>query len=51
MYPARTRWLKAQLNLTDLPAVDCSDFTQWYKDVSPHSAVMIFPAAYLNSPS
>ncbi|WP_458131436.1 Lnb N-terminal periplasmic domain-containing protein [Pseudomonas sp. R3-41] len=51
VYPARTRWLKAQLNLTDLPAVDCSDFTQWFKDVSPHSAVMIFPAAYLNSPS
>ncbi|SDB61264.1 protein of unknown function [Pseudomonas sp. NFACC23-1] len=51
VYPARTRWLKAQLNLTDLPAVDCSDFNQWFKDVSPHSAVMIFPAAYLNSPS
>lgn len=51
VYPARTRWLKAQLNLTDLPVVNCSDFTQWFKDVSPHSAVMIFPAAYLNSPS
>ena len=51
VYPARTRWLKAQLNLTDMPAVNCSDFTQWFKDVSPHSAVMIFPAAYLNSPS
>ncbi|MGR4976706.1 DUF4105 domain-containing protein [Pseudomonas sp. LARHCG127] len=51
VYPARTRWLKAQLNLADLPAVDCRDFTQWFKDVAPHSAVMIFPAAYLNSPS
>lgn len=51
VYPARTRWLKAQLNLTDLPTVDCSEFNQWFKDVSPHSAVMIFPAAYLNSPS
>ena len=51
VYPARTRWLKAQLNLTDLPVVDCREFTQWFKDVSPHSAVMIFPAAYLNSPS
>ncbi|WP_055136430.1 DUF4105 domain-containing protein [Pseudomonas corrugata] len=51
VYPARTRWLKAQLNLTDLPVVDCSEFKQWFKDVSPHSAVMIFPAAYLNSPS
>ncbi len=51
VYPARARWLKAQLNLTDLPAPDCAEFKQWFKDVSPHSAVMIFPAAYLNSPS
>ncbi|PKH13391.1 hypothetical protein BI292_21390 [Pseudomonas sp. 43NM1] len=51
VYPARTRWLKAQLNLTDLPAPQCSEFKQWFKDVAPHSAVMIFPAAYLNSPS
>ncbi|MCL6700081.1 DUF4105 domain-containing protein [Pseudomonas sp. T1.Ur] len=51
VYPARTRWLKKQLDLKDLPAINCSDYTQWFKDVSPHSAVMIFPAAYLNSPS
>jgi hypothetical protein len=51
VYPARTRWLKAQLNLTDMPVLDCAEFKQWFKDVSPHSAVMIFPAAYLNSPS
>ncbi|MHC8405734.1 Lnb N-terminal periplasmic domain-containing protein [Pseudomonas sp. TMB3-21] len=51
VYPARTRWLKAQLSLTDLPKPDCAEFTQWFKDVAPHSAVMIFPAAYLNSPS
>lgn len=51
VYPARTRWLKAQLNLSDLPKLPCTEFKQWFKDVSPHSAVMIFPAAYLNSPS
>ncbi len=51
LYPARTRWLKDHLHLTDLPAVDCVEFKQWFKDVAPHSAVMIFPAAYLNSPS
>ena len=39
------------MQLTDLPAVDCKEFKQWFKDVAPHSAVMIFPAAYLNSPS
>ena len=51
VYPARTRWLKTQLNLTDLPMPACSEYKKWFKDVSPHSAVMIFPAAYLNSPS
>ncbi|MEG0968215.1 MAG: DUF4105 domain-containing protein [Pseudomonas sp.] len=51
VFPARTRWLREQLQLDDLPAPDCKEYTQWYKDVSPHSAVMIFPAAYLNSPS
>ncbi|MGV8890771.1 MAG: DUF4105 domain-containing protein [Pseudomonas sp.] len=51
VYPARTRWLKAQLNLSGLPKLPCTEFKQWFKDVSPHSAVMIFPAAYLNSPS
>ena len=51
VYPARTRWLKAQLKLSDLPAPECAEYKKWFKDVSPHSAVMIFPAAYLNSPS
>ena len=51
VYPARTRWLKDQLNLTGLPKAECTEFNQWFKDVAPHSTVMIFPAAYLNSPS
>ncbi|VVP11654.1 DUF4105 domain-containing protein [Pseudomonas fluorescens] len=51
VYPARTRWLKTQLKLTDLPTPACAEYKKWFKDVSPHSAVMIFPAAYLNSPS
>ncbi|MGO2770330.1 Lnb N-terminal periplasmic domain-containing protein [Pseudomonas taetrolens] len=51
VYPARTRWLKDQLNLTGLPKAECTEFNQWFKDVVPHSTVMIFPAAYLNSPS
>ena len=42
---------QAQLNLNDLPKADCAEFTQWFSDVAPHSTVMIFPAAYLNSPS
>ena len=51
IYPARTRWLRERLHLTDLPAPDCAEYKRWFEDVSPHSAVLIFPAAYLNSPS
>ncbi|MGY4533731.1 hypothetical protein ACVW0Y_002864 [Pseudomonas sp. TE3786] len=51
VYPARTRWLREQLQLSDLPTTDCSEFRAWFKDIAPHSAVLIFPAAYLNSPS
>ncbi len=51
VYPARTRWLREQLQLTDLPSPDCAEYKRWFQDVSPHSAVLIFPAAYLNSPS
>ncbi len=51
VFPARTRWLRDQLQLKDLPRVDCQGFNAWFKDVSPHSTVLIFPAAYLNSPS
>ncbi|MBD1587998.1 DUF4105 domain-containing protein [Pseudomonas typographi] len=50
-YPARARWLEAQLHLTDLPHVQCDEFTQWYKAIAPYSTVLVFPAAYLNSPS
>lgn len=51
VYPARTRWLREQLQLTDLPQPDCQEYKRWYQDVSPDSAVLVFPAAYLNSPS
>ncbi len=51
VFPARTRWLRQQLGLNDLPNVECAEFTKWFSDVAPHSAVLIFPAAYLNSPS
>lgn len=51
VYPARTRWLRERLELDDLPAVDCHEFATWLQDIAPHSTVLVFPAAYLNSPS
>lgn len=50
-YPARTRWLREQLQLTNLPTPDCSEYRIWYADINPHSVVLIYPAAYLGSPS
>lgn len=51
LYPARTRWLREQLDLHDLPQPTCNEFLAWYRDIAPHSTVLVFPAAYLNSPS
>ncbi len=45
--PARTRWLKGPVQL-----LTCPPWVQEFavvQDVAPHGAVMIFPAAYLNS--
>lgn len=50
-YPARSRWLIEQLQLKALPQPQCSEFRAWYKDINPDSATLVFPAAYLNSPS
>ncbi|WP_263140962.1 DUF4105 domain-containing protein [Pseudomonas sp. RIT-PI-AD] len=51
VYPARTRWLRERLQLNDLPQPACAEFRKWYVDVNPNSTVLVFPAAYLNSPS
>jgi hypothetical protein len=51
VFPARTRWLRDQLQLDDLPNPRCTEYRHWFDDIQPHSAVLIFPAAYLNSPS
>ena len=50
-YPSRTRWLREQLQLTDLPTPDCVEYRSWYDDINPHATVLVFPDAYLNSPS
>lgn len=50
-YPSRTRWLREQLVLADLPVVECPEYDDWFADIDPHSTVLVFPDAYLNSPS
>ncbi|MCP4410295.1 MAG: DUF4105 domain-containing protein [Gammaproteobacteria bacterium] len=52
-FPARTHWLKQQLSIdtSRLPAPDCPSFEQWFEKLNPGGASLIFPAAYLDSPS
>lgn len=50
---ARYQWLKRELafdsaKLTEQP---CRRFHAWYATLNPHEVTLIFPAAFLNSPS
>jgi len=52
LYPARATWISEVLGPgfeTDLST--CADLNQWLEEISPKGLTLIFPAAYLNSPS
>ncbi len=52
-FPARLHWLNQRLDLTalGLPVKHCKKLRQWRKTLSAEHATLVFPAAYLNSPS
>ncbi|MCB5161013.1 DUF4105 domain-containing protein [Marinomonas algarum] len=50
-YPARFNWLKGQQMGKDFIEVDCPEFQDWYNTIDGESIHLVFPAAYLNSPS
>ena len=52
-FPARLHWLDQQLDLhtLGLPAVHCNALKKWRKTLKAEHATLVFPAAYLNSPS
>ncbi|MEE9319095.1 MAG: DUF4105 domain-containing protein [Granulosicoccus sp.] len=48
----REKWLRDKLGLTQEPVPEfCTDYHQWRANISAHSVTLVFPAAYLNSPS
>lgn len=49
-FPARTAWLKEQLDLS-LPAVDCPAYEAWTETLNTETVTLVFAASYLNSPS
>lgn len=52
-FPARFYWLQNQLNFdkTQIPAPKCIKYNKWRNQFNGHSVALVFPSAYLNSPS
>lgn len=51
-YPARFHWLKEKLGESlRNPTVQCDDLNKWLAAFNAQSLTLIYPAAYLNSPS
>ncbi|SBS26834.1 hypothetical protein MAQ5080_00633 [Marinomonas aquimarina] len=50
-YPARMAWLQAQLPDTYFEPVSCTEFEAWRAQLNAEKVFLVFPAAYLNSPS
>lgn len=52
-FPARLAWLREQLafDASLMPVPTCEVFDRVYDHLQPHSAALIFPAAYMNSPA
>jgi hypothetical protein len=50
-FPARLHWLKSKLGDAYFPIHTCEEYDQWVKKIDARSITLIFPAAYLNSPS
>jgi len=49
-YPARYQWLKSKLN-SSWPSLDCPKLAQWRKTIDPKGITLVFPTAFMNSPS
>ena len=52
-YPARYQWLKDVIEIDEsrLPQVSCTEMDRTFSKVKPESAVLVFPAAFMNSPA
>ena len=50
-FPARATWLKEKLHIDSYPKVECREYKETLKRLSPTSATLVFPAAHINSPA
>ncbi|WP_440906020.1 DUF4105 domain-containing protein [Catenovulum sp. SX2] len=51
LFPARYHWLSKQLPELKNYQTACPEFSEWRDTLSPEKIYLVFPAAYLNSPS
>lgn len=50
-YPARFHWLEQHLTGTFPEKNPCPEYQDWRDELAPEGLTLVFPAAYLNSPS
>ena len=52
-FPARSQWLMQQLNITEqeLPVISCPEFDQWYGQIKPYKATLIYATDFMGNPS
>ena len=50
-FPARKKFLQDALPSISFPDIQCPEFEEWQGQLDAEKVVLIFPAAYLNSPS
>ncbi|MFT7003164.1 MAG: hypothetical protein ACJAWW_000499 [Sulfurimonas sp.] len=50
-FPARKEWLRQELNITNFPQVQCTQYNKILKRINPKSATLVFPSAHINSPA
>lgn len=52
LYPARTGWLAARLNLGDhLPPINCPRLETWLEALQGRRLTLVFPSAFINRPA
>ncbi|CUB02570.1 Domain of unknown function (DUF4105) [Marinomonas fungiae] len=50
-FPSRFAWLSSNLGSDALISLKCPDFEEWKSKINAEKVYLVFPAAYLNSPS
>lgn len=49
-FPARYKWLKTKIK-NNWPTLNCPELQAWQKIINPKGVTLVFPTAFMNSPS